>query len=73
MSAKVLIANRGAVVPRVIESCRRLGLGVAVVHSDADAEGAWLDLADDVYALGGETPADSYLSIPSVTTSTAGI
>ena len=64
MSAKVLIANRGAVVPRVIESCRRLGLGVAVVHSDADAEGAWLDLADDVYALGGETPADSYLSIP---------
>ncbi|WP_372053975.1 biotin carboxylase N-terminal domain-containing protein [Tistrella mobilis] len=64
MSAKVLIANRGAVVPRVIESCRRLGLGVAVVHSDADAEGAWLDLADDVHALGGEAPADSYLSIP---------
>ncbi|GGB22831.1 biotin carboxylase [Tistrella bauzanensis] len=60
----VLIANRGAVVPRVIESCRALGMRVAVVHSDADAAASYLDQADSVHAIGGEAPADSYLSIP---------
>lgn len=58
---KVLIANRGEIACRIIQSCRRLELSPIVVFSDVDRNALHVSLADHAYPLGGSKPADSYL------------
>ena len=61
MFAKILIANRGEIACRVIDSCRRLGVATVAVFSDADRGARHVAMADEAVHIGGPAPADSYL------------
>lgn len=66
MISKILIANRGEIACRIIESVQSAGYDTVAVHSEADSNALFVKLADESVNLGGNTSAESYLDMDKV-------
>ena len=59
---KILIANRGEIACRIIDSCKKLNLHSIAVYSDVDKNSKHVRKADESVHIGGSKAQDSYLS-----------
>ncbi|HLS05563.1 MAG TPA: biotin carboxylase N-terminal domain-containing protein [Wenzhouxiangella sp.] len=63
MFERILIANRGEIACRIIDTCRRLGVETVAVYSDADASARHVRRADHAIHIGASEANQSYLNI----------
>ncbi len=66
MFDKILIANRGEIVRRIIRTCRKLGIATVAVYSEVDQHTSFVRDADQAVLIGPAHPAQSYLNIEKI-------
>ena len=62
MFSKVLVANRGEIAVRALQTLQAMGIDTAAVYADPDATAPHVALADEAFALGGSTAEETYLN-----------
>ena len=63
---KILIANRGEIAVRIMQTARRLGISTVAVYSDADVQAPHVMLADEAICIGPGPVGESYLVIDNI-------
>jgi propionyl-CoA carboxylase alpha chain len=66
MFKKILIANRGEIALRVMQTCRRMGIRTVAVYSEADTNARHVKEADEAIYIGASPSSESYLNIPAI-------
>ncbi|SKA05433.1 acetyl-CoA carboxylase biotin carboxylase subunit [Consotaella salsifontis] len=66
MFKKILIANRGEIACRIIKTAKKMGIATVAVHSDADKDALFVEMADEAFAIGPAPAAQSYLVIEKI-------
>ena len=66
MISKVLIANRGEIVARIIKSCKEMDISTVAVYSEADQNASYLQSVDEAVLIGPANPVQSYLNIEAI-------
>ena len=66
MIRRLLIANRGEIAVRIIQTCRELGIETVAIFSDADRNALHVELADQAIAIGASPALQSYLDVSKV-------
>jgi len=66
MVSRVIIANRGEIVSRIIKTCKEMGISTVAVYSEADQNAPYLELADEAVLIGPANPVQSYLNIEAI-------
>ena len=66
MIKRILIANRGEIVDRVIRTCKKVGIESVVIYSEADKSAPYVSRADKSVCVGPSNPVKSYLNIDAI-------
>ena len=66
MFNKILIANRGEIALRIINTCKEMNIKTVAVYSTADADSLHVKFADEAVCIGPPQSSESYLSIPKI-------
>ena len=64
--SKVLVANRGEIAVRVMQTAKAMGYQTVAVYSDADANARHVQVADEAVYIGTSKVSESYLSITNI-------
>ncbi|HCD35890.1 acetyl-CoA carboxylase biotin carboxylase subunit [Chlorobium phaeovibrioides] len=64
MFKKILVANRGEIALRIMQTCREMGISTVAVYSTVDAESIHVRYADEAVCIGPALSRESYLNIP---------
>ncbi|HAL56182.1 MAG TPA: biotin carboxylase [Bacteroidetes bacterium] len=63
---RILVANRGEIAVRVIRACKEWGIRSIAVFSEVDRKALHVQLADEAFPLGGNSPQESYLNLDKI-------
>lgn len=63
---KILIANRGEIADRIIQTCKRLGIQTVAVYSEADEQMPYVKAADEAFLIGPPPAFQSYLKVDEI-------
>ncbi len=66
MFTKILIANRGEIAVRIMQTCRKMGIKTVAIYSEADTNALHVREADEAVYIGASPSIKSYLNVDNI-------